>query len=125
MWLGGRAAKAPALHGHNDGLWTRPSPRSGSVRCGATTWARIRLLGSPGARRAELEEAEALVNAHVDAWKAGLVRPIGAALDAMLVRWRDLAVGDELHVTWTVHERRGRRTNSCSGRAIARMEPRR
>ena len=77
------------------------------------------------AHRAELEEAEALVNAQVNAWKAGLVRPTGAALEAMLVRWRDLAVGDELHLNWAVQERRGRRTNRCSGRGIARMEPRR
>src|SRR5438552_10363117 len=61
------------------------------------------------AHRAELEDAEALVNAQVNAWKTGLVRPTGAALDAMLVRWRDLAVGDELHLNWAVKERRGRR----------------
>jgi hypothetical protein len=71
------------------------------------------------AHRAELEEAEALVNAHVRAWKAGLGRPTGAALDAMLIRWRDLAVGDELHLNWAVQERWGRRTNRCNGRGIA------
>jgi hypothetical protein len=57
------------------------------------------------AHRAELEEAEAFVNAQVGAWKAGRATPTGAALDAMLVRGRDLAVGDELHLDWAVQER--------------------
>lgn len=62
--------------------------------------------------RVELEEAEALVNAQVAAWKAGRVTPTGAALDAMLVRWRHLAVGDELHLSWAAQARRGRRPRS-------------
>jgi hypothetical protein len=61
------------------------------------------------AHRAQLEEAEALVNTHVHAWRAGAATPAGAALDAMLVRWRALGVGEELHLDWTVHPQRGRR----------------
>ena len=60
--------------------------------------------------RVQLEEAEALANGQVSAWRAGLVTPIGAALDAMLAQWRALAVDDELLLNWAVQERRGRRT---------------
>jgi len=61
------------------------------------------------AHRLELEKAEALVNAQVSAWKAGLATATGTALDAMLRKWRDLAVGDELQVNWTVQQRRNHR----------------
>ena len=60
--------------------------------------------------RAQLEEAEAVVNAHVNAWRAGVATPVGGALDAMLIRWRKLAMGDELRLNWTMQVRRGRRT---------------
>jgi hypothetical protein len=56
--------------------------------------------------RAQLEEAEALVNAHVHAWRAGAATPAGTNLDAMLVRWRALGVGGELHLDWAVREPR-------------------
>jgi hypothetical protein len=62
--------------------------------------------------RAQLEEAEALVNAHVNAWRAGVATPVGGALDAMLIRWRKLAVGDELRMNWAMQGRRGCRTRS-------------
>ena len=64
------------------------------------------------AHRAELEEAEALVNAQVGAWKAGRVTPTSAALDTMLVQWRDLAVGHELHLDWPVQVQGSRRARS-------------
>jgi hypothetical protein len=60
--------------------------------------------------QAELGRAEAIVNAHVNAWKTGTATPVGAALDAMLVRWRALALGDELRLNWNVQGRRGHRT---------------
>lgn len=52
------------------------------------------------AHRAELDEAERIVNAHVQAWRDGDPTPVGLALEAMLVRWRALAVGEELVVEW-------------------------
>jgi len=58
----------------------------------------------------QLGKAEALVNAHVNAWRTGTATPVGTALDAMLVRWRALAPGDELRLIWSVQGGRGRRT---------------
>jgi hypothetical protein len=52
------------------------------------------------AHRAELDESERIVNAHVDAWRAGGPTPVGPALEDMMVRWRALAVGEELVVDW-------------------------
>jgi hypothetical protein len=40
--------------------------------------------------RAELNEAEEIVNAHVAAWRDGDPTPVDPALDAMLARWRAL-----------------------------------
>jgi hypothetical protein len=59
--------------------------------------------------RAQLGRAEALVNAHVNAWKTGIATPVGTALDAMLVRWRALTLGDELRLNWSVQRRQGSR----------------
>jgi hypothetical protein len=47
-----------------------------------------------------LNATERLVNAHVAAWRTGASTPVGPALDAMLVRWRALPVGEELRVDW-------------------------
>jgi len=47
-----------------------------------------------------LNAAEQLVNAHVATWRKGRSTPLGPALDAMLVRWRTLPVGEELRVDW-------------------------
>ncbi len=47
-----------------------------------------------------LVATERLVNAHVAKWRAGASTPVGPALDAMLVRWRALGVGEELRVDW-------------------------
>lgn len=52
------------------------------------------------AHGAALNATEHLVNAHVAKWRAGASTPIGPALDAMLVRWRALPVGEELRVDW-------------------------
>jgi hypothetical protein len=52
------------------------------------------------AHRAELDEAERIVNAHLYAWRAGDPTPVGPALEAMLARWRALPVGEELLVEW-------------------------
>jgi len=62
------------------------------------------------AHRASLDDAERRVNTHVKAWRAGAVTPAGAALDAMLARWRSLAVGEELRLEWPVRTGQGRRT---------------
>jgi hypothetical protein len=47
-----------------------------------------------------LNAAERLVNAHVTAWRKGAKTAVGPALDAMLVRWRALPVGEELRLDW-------------------------
>ena len=52
------------------------------------------------AHGAALNATEHLVNAHVARWRVGASTPIGPALDAMLVRWRALPVGEELRVDW-------------------------
>jgi hypothetical protein len=52
------------------------------------------------AYRAELNEAEGVVNAHVQAWRNGCPTPVGPDLDAMQTRWRSLRCGDELVVEW-------------------------
>jgi hypothetical protein len=52
------------------------------------------------AHREELNAAEGVVNAHVHSWRDGRPTPAGPALDAMLARWRSLAVGEELVVQW-------------------------
>ena len=51
----------------------------------------------------ELNAAEHLVNAHVAAWRAGTETLVGPDLDAMLVRWRTLLVGEKLCVDWLTH----------------------
>jgi hypothetical protein len=50
--------------------------------------------------REALDATEHLVNAHVTAWRTGASTPAGPALDAMVVRWRELPVGEELHLDW-------------------------
>ena len=52
------------------------------------------------AHRERLDRAEGLVNAHVSAWRVGAATPVGAALEAMLARWRALRVGEELRLNW-------------------------
>jgi len=47
-----------------------------------------------------LNATEHLVNAHVARWRTGASTLVGPALDAMLVRWRALPVGEELRVDW-------------------------
>jgi hypothetical protein len=50
-----------------------------------------------------LNSVEEIANSHARAWRSGEGTPVGPALDAMLARWRALAVGDRLCVEWTVH----------------------
>ena len=52
------------------------------------------------AHRKELDKAEGVVNAHIEAWRDGAPTLTGPALEAMLVRWQALAVGEELVVEW-------------------------
>jgi hypothetical protein len=52
--------------------------------------------------RAELDVAEGLAISHVTAWREGRATPAAAALDAMLARWRALAVGTQLYVDWAL-----------------------
>jgi hypothetical protein len=52
------------------------------------------------AHREVLFATEHLVNAHVTAWRTGTSTPVRPALDAMLVRWRALRIGEELRVDW-------------------------
>ena len=57
-----------------------------------------------------LDRAEDLVNVHVNAWRAGAATPVGAALEAMLARWRALPLGEALHLEWPTRTGGGRRT---------------
>jgi hypothetical protein len=50
--------------------------------------------------RAELDEAEKVVNLQVRSWRDGRPTRVGPDLDAMLERWRALRPGDELVVEW-------------------------
>jgi hypothetical protein len=50
------------------------------------------------AYRSELNEAEGIVNAQVQAWRDGRPTPAGPALRAMVARWRALRPGEELVV---------------------------
>jgi hypothetical protein len=52
--------------------------------------------------REALKATEHIVNAHVSAWRMGASTPAGPSLDAMLVRWSALAVGEELCVDWPI-----------------------
>lgn len=87
-----------ATLGLEEGFWNL-------VANGATFKSLGRRQTKPGrqliaAHRAELNEAEKVVNAHVAAWRDGDPTPVGPALDAMLARWRALRVGEELVVEW-------------------------
>jgi len=78
----------------------------------------------PGRRRTEpgrkvirahaerLDTVEGLVNAHVNAWRAGALTPVRAALDAMLARWRALPADEVLPLEWPARTGGGRRTRS-------------
>jgi len=75
------------------------------VANGATFKSVGRRQAKPGgqliaAHRAELNEVEKLVTAHVAAWRNGDPTPVGPALEAMLARWRALPTGEELVVEW-------------------------
>jgi hypothetical protein len=107
--MAGRAARTELPHdlatfvveaslGLEGGFWNL-------VANGATFKSLGRRPTRPGrqlivAHRKELDAAEGIVNAHVEAWRAGRPTPAGAALDAMLARWLALPVGEELAVDW-------------------------
>lgn len=95
---------------------------------GATFKSLGRHQTKPGRRliadhRAELNEAEGIVNVHVAAWRDGDPTPVGPALDAMLARWRALRVGEELVVEWPT--RRLPRASVRVPRAPTQRRPRR
>jgi hypothetical protein len=52
------------------------------------------------AHRAQLAHAEAVVNAHLKAWRSGSATPVAPALDRMLARWRALGAGEGLELEW-------------------------
>jgi hypothetical protein len=52
--------------------------------------------------RVDLDKNEGIVNAQVHAWRRGVSTPAGAALDAMLSRWRALAPDQELLLQWSI-----------------------
>jgi hypothetical protein len=84
--------------GLEEGFWNL-------VANGATFRSLGRRQTKPGRQliaghRAELNEAERIVNVHVAAWRDGDPTPVGPALDAMLARWRALRVGEELVAEW-------------------------
>lgn len=87
-----------AALGIEHGFW-------GCVAAGAT----FRTLGrkrTPQGRAvilrhvADLDAAEARVNEVYGAWRAGRPTSVAGDLDAMLQRWRALADGEELTLTW-------------------------
>jgi hypothetical protein len=87
-----------AALGLEEGFWNL-------VANGATFKNLGRRLTKPGRQliadhRAELNRAEGIVGAHVEAWRDGTPTPLGPALGAMLARWRALQVGEELVVEW-------------------------
>lgn len=47
-----------------------------------------------------LAAAEGIANTHYLAWRRGAATPVGAALDGMLARWRELAEGERLVLEW-------------------------
>jgi hypothetical protein len=84
--------------GLKEGFWNL-------VANGATFKSIGRRRTKPGrqliaAHREALNDAEKVVNAHVDAWRDGRPTTVGPALKAMLARWRALRVGEELVVEW-------------------------
>ena len=87
-----------AALGLEEGFWNL-------VANGATFKSLGRRPTKPGRQliadhRAELNQAEGIVSAHVEAWRDGNPTSLGPALDAMLARWRGLHVGEELVVEW-------------------------
>ena len=93
------------------------------VANGATFQSLGRRPTKPGrqliaAYRAELNEAERVVNAQVQAWRDGRPTPVSHELDAMLARWRALGPGEELVVAWPT--RRLPKPSPRRGRAPAR-----
>jgi hypothetical protein len=51
--------------------------------------------------RADLEAAEAQVNAIYFAWRAGTGTELDDDLDTMLARWKDLPDGGDLELRWS------------------------
>jgi hypothetical protein len=110
-----------ATLGLDEGFWNL-------VANGATFKSVRRRQTLPGRQliadhRAELNEAEGIVNPHVAAWRDGDPTPLGPALDAMLARWRALPVGGELVLEWQM--RRLPRASVRLRRAATQRRPRR
>jgi hypothetical protein len=110
-----------AALGLEEGFWNL-------VANGATFRSLGRRPTKPGrqlsaAHRTGLNEAEKVVNAHVEAWRDDDPTPVGPALEAMLARWRALGVGEELVVEWPTQ--RLPSASSSVRRAPTRRRPRR
>lgn len=87
-----------ACLGLDRGFW-------GSVAAGATFRSTGRRRTRPGREvirrnRHQLDESEAIANDHVERWRAGETTPCADALDEMDARWRALADGEGLTVSW-------------------------
>jgi hypothetical protein len=111
--------RPPSAWRQGSGIWWRTGPPS-------RAWGAARPC--PGAKlitdhRAELNEAEEIVNAHVAAWRDGDPTPVGPAVDAMLARRRALPVGEELLLEWPT--RRLPRASVRVRRAATQRRPRR
>ena len=67
----------------------------------------------------ELDDAETRVNEIYFAWRAGQPTALDSELDAMLSRWRALADGGELVLTWPIPQPATRRSRQQSRRGSA------
>ena len=68
----------------------------------------------------ELDEAERRVNEVYFAWRMGQTTPLDSDLDSMLVRWRMLADGEELILSWSTREPAARRRQPSRRPALPR-----
>jgi hypothetical protein len=72
---------------------------------GATFRSGGRRMTRPGralilVNRAALDDTEAAVNHHIDAWRQGAETPAAAALDDAERRWRSLGEGEHFDLEW-------------------------
>ena len=73
---------------------------------------------------AALMSVEEVAAGHYLAWKRGDPTPVAKALDAMLARWRALAVGERLVLEWPVHPLPGDAVVATARRPSRRSNPR-
>lgn len=87
-----------AAAGIRHGFW-------GCVEEGATFKSTGRRRTQPGRdvivrHRRDLDDSEAVANAHVAAWHRGEATPVSELLDAALTQWRELRPDQRLVFTW-------------------------